>query len=57
MKRALSSAMVIVGVGMVMLGFSHYVPAGAEDYGGWSDSCRYVMTAGAMLAAGGLRIV
>lgn len=57
MKKAISSAMVIVGVGLVTLGFSDYVPAGAGDFAGWSDSCRYVMTAGAMLAAGGLRVL
>jgi hypothetical protein len=56
MKKVISSAMVVVGVGMVMMGFSDYVPAGAGNYAGWSDSCRYVMTAGAMLAVGGLRV-
>jgi hypothetical protein len=57
MKKAISSAMVIVGVGMVMMGFSDYVPAGSGDFAGWSDTCRYVMTAGATLAAGGLRVM
>jgi hypothetical protein len=57
MRKAISSAMVVIGVGLVTLAFSDYVPAGAGDYAGWSDSCRYVMTAGAMLAVGGLRVL
>jgi hypothetical protein len=48
--------MVVVGVGLVVLGFSDYVPAGAGEFAGWSESCRYVMTAGAMLAVAGLRL-
>lgn len=57
MRKAISSVMIVVGVGLLVLGFSDYVPAGTGEYAGWSESCRYVMTAGAMLAAGGLRIV
>ena len=53
MKQGISLAMVVVGAGLLALGFSDYVPAGAGEYSGWSESCRYVMTAGAMLAAGG----
>jgi hypothetical protein len=49
--------MIVVGVGLLVLGFSDYVPAGAGEIAGWSESCRYVMTAGAMLAVGGLRIL
>jgi len=55
-KKAISLAMIVLGVGMVMFGFSDYVPGSAGDAGGWSESCRMVMTAGAMLAAGGFRI-
>ena len=51
MKNRVSFAMIVVGVGLVVLGFSDYVPAGTGDYAGWSESCRYVMTVGAMLAA------
>jgi hypothetical protein len=57
MKKAISSMMIVVGVGLLVLGFSDYVPAGTGEFAGWSESCRYVMTAGAMLAVGGLRVV
>ena len=53
MNKAISAAMMVLGVGAMVFGFSHYSPAGAGDYAGWSDSCRYIMTAGAMLATGG----
>ena len=53
MNKALSAAMMVLGVGAMVFGFSHYTPAGTGDYAGWSDSCRYIMTAGAMLATGG----
>lgn len=56
MKKTISSVMVVVGVGLVVFGFSAYVPTAAGDFAGWSESCRYVMTAGAMLAVGGLRL-
>ena len=56
MKKTISFAMLVVGVGLLMLGFSNYAPGGAGDFGGWSQSCRYFMTAGAMLAVGGLRL-
>lgn len=56
MKKPLSSVMMVVGVGLVVLGFSDYVPAGTGDFAGWSESCRYAMTAGAMLAVGGLQL-
>ncbi len=52
MNRIISAVMMVVGVGAMVFGFSHYTPGGG-DYAGWSDSCRYVMTAGAMLATGG----
>jgi hypothetical protein len=55
-KKTASFAMIVVGVGLVVLGFSDYAPPGAGEYAGWSESCRYVMTAGAMLAAAGLRL-
>lgn len=53
MKRAISSTMIIVGVGLVVLGFSDYTPGGSGQFAGWADSCRYAMTVGAMLAVGG----
>ena len=56
MKKVLSSSMVVVGAGVLVLGFSDYVPAGAGDFAGWSDNCRYAMTVGAMLAVAGLRL-
>ena len=56
MKQTVSSVMVVVGVGLRVLEVSDYVPAGAGEVAGWPESCRYVMTAGAMLAVGGLRL-
>jgi hypothetical protein len=56
MKSPISSVMIVVGVGLLVLGFSDYVPAGSGEPAGWSESCRYAMTVGAMLAIGGLRI-
>jgi|CXWL01.1.fsa_nt_gi hypothetical protein len=56
MKKGISLGMVVVGAGLLALGFSDYVPAGAGEFAGWSESCRYVMTAGAMLTAGGLQL-
>ena len=56
MKQTVSLVMVVVGVGLLVLGVSDYVPAGAGEFAGSSESCRYVMTAGAMLAVGGLRL-
>jgi hypothetical protein len=49
--------MIVLGVGLLVLGFSHYVPAGAGEFAGWDPSCRYVMTAGAMLAVAGLLVL
>ena len=57
MKKTISSVMIVVGVGLLVLGFSHYVPAGAGESAGWEPSCRYVMTAGAMLAGAGLLVL
>lgn len=51
MNKAISATMIVVGVGAMVFGFSHYTPAG--DYAGWPASCGYIMTAGAMLATGG----
>jgi hypothetical protein len=56
MRKAIPSLMVVIGVGLVVIGFTDYVPAGAGDFAGWSESCRYTMAFGAMLAVGGLRI-
>ena len=53
MQRHLPAVMMVIGVGLMMFGFSDYVPGGSGDFAGWSESCRYVMTAGAMLATGG----
>lgn len=52
-RKGIASAMVILGVGMVALAFSHYTPVNGGDIAGWPVSCRYMMTVGAMLAAGG----
>jgi len=43
--------MMVPGVGLMVFAASDYVPSG--DYAGWSESCRYVMTIGAMLATSG----
>lgn len=56
MKKGISFAMVVVGVGLLVLGFSHYVPGGSGDVSGWAERCRYAMTAGAMLTVGGWRL-
>ena len=56
MKKTISSVMIVVGVGLLVLGFSDYTPAGTEQFAGWSESCRYAMTAGAMLAVGGWQL-
>jgi hypothetical protein len=53
MPKYLPAVRVVAGVGLLMFGFSDYVPGGSGDFAGWSESCRYVMTAGAMLATGG----
>jgi hypothetical protein len=51
MSKVASAAMMVIGIGLMVFAASDYVPTG--DYAGWSESCRYVMTAGAMLATGG----
>jgi len=56
MKKAVSAGMIVVGVGLLVLGFSDYTPASTDSFGGWSDSCRYVMTFGSMLAVGGWQL-
>ena len=56
MKKAIPFAMVVIGVGSFVLGFSNYVPSGSGDFAGWSESCRYTMAVGAMLAVGGWRL-
>jgi hypothetical protein len=56
MKSVISSVMIVVGVGLLVYGFSDYIPAGTDEFAGWSQSCRYVMTAGAMLAVGGWQV-
>ena len=51
MNKIAAIGMTVVGVGLMVWAASDFVPSG--DYSGWSESCRYVMTAGAMLATGG----
>ncbi len=53
MRNALQFVMIVTGVGLLVLGATDYTPPGTADFAGWSDSCRYVMTIGAMLAVGG----
>ena len=53
MNRIVSAAMIVVGVGLAVYAFSDFSPATGGEFGGWSESCRYVMTLGSMLAAGG----
>jgi hypothetical protein len=53
MNRWIAISMTVVGVGLMVWAGSDYVPGGSGDFAGWSESCRYVMTAGAMLATGG----
>ena len=53
MNKWIAISMTVVGVGLMVWAGSDYVPAGSGDFAGWSESCRYVMTAGAMLATGG----
>lgn len=52
-KKTIASIMMVLGVGMVVLAFSHYTPASGGEFAGWPESCRYLMTVGAMLAVGG----
>jgi hypothetical protein len=56
MRKGISFAMVVIGVGLLVLGTSAYVPAGSGESAGWSTSCQYAMTIGAMLAVGGWRL-
>ena len=51
--RIVSFAMIVMGVGLFVFAFSDYSPSGAGQFAGWSESCRYVMTLGAILATGG----
>ena len=53
MNKTVAALMTVLGVGLVVFAVSDYVPGGAGDFAGWSESCRYVMTAGAMLATSG----
>ena len=52
-KKAIACAMIVLGIGMVVFAFSDYTPASGGEFSGWSQSCRYMMTLGAMLATGG----
>ena len=40
MQKTVSAVMLVIGVGLMMFGFSDYVPGGSE-VAGWSESCRY----------------
>ena len=53
MRRLLSPVMIVGGIGLAVYAFSDYTPVATGEFAGWLDSCRYVMTLGAMLAAGG----
>ena len=53
MNKTVAAIMTVVGVGLMVFAGSDYVPGNAGDFSGWSESCRYVMTAGAMLATSG----
>jgi hypothetical protein len=53
MQKSISAVMIIVGVGLLVFAFSDYSPAGSGEFAGWSNSCRYMMTIGAMLATSG----
>ena len=52
-KRTVAAITTVLGVGLMVFSVSDYVPGGTGDFAGWSESCRYVMTVGAMLATGG----
>jgi hypothetical protein len=56
MKHGISFAMTAIGVGLLVLGVSVYVPAGSGEFAGWSPSCQWCMTIGSMLAVAGLRL-
>ena len=56
MRKRISYAMVVLGVGVFVFGCSSYTPGGTGDFAGWSESCRYTMVLGAMLAVGGWRL-
>ena len=53
MNKTVAALMTVLGVGLMVFAVSDYVPGGAGDFAGWSESCRYAMTAGAMLATSG----
>lgn len=50
-KKIIAAIMLVLGIGMVVFAFSDYIPAG--ELAGWSQSCRWMMAVGAMLAVGG----
>jgi hypothetical protein len=52
-KKSVASAMMLLGVGLLVFAFSDYTPATGGEFAGWSDTCRYAMTFGAMIATGG----
>ena len=52
-KKIIAPVMILLGVAMVVFAFSDYTPASGGDFAGWSQSCRYMMTLGAVLVTGG----
>ncbi len=52
-RKVASVLMMILGIGLAVFAFSDYTPAATGQFAGWSDTCRYAMTFGAMLATGG----
>lgn len=52
-KKITASVMVLLGVAMVVFAFSDYTPVSGGEFSGWSQSCRYMMTLGAVLVTGG----
>jgi hypothetical protein len=51
-KKTVAAIATVLGVGLMVFAVSNYVP-GAGEFAGWSESCRYIMTVGAMLATSG----
>ena len=52
-KKTIAGGMLVLGIGMVVLAFSHYTPAGGGETAGWVESCRWMMAVGAMIAMAG----
>ena len=50
--KLISAGMIVAGIELAVYAFSDYAPGSAGDVAGWSDSCRYVMTFGAIATGG-----